>query len=122
MRSEQRGITTIGIIILLVFLGFVGFGIIQLVPVYLENIKIQQVLNQTKAKLDGQKATVGEIRKALGNSVNIEGLREVDARKDMVIERSSEGYRVSVDYQREKGFVANVYLVAKFRHAVEIVR
>jgi hypothetical protein len=122
MRREQRGITTIGLLILLAFLGLAGFAIIQLVPVYLENMKIQQVLNQAKDKLDGQKATVTDIRKALGNSVNIEDLREVDVKKDIVIERSKDGYTVSIDYQREKTFIANVYLVAKFDHSVEIVR
>ncbi|MEE4186324.1 MAG: DUF4845 domain-containing protein [Gammaproteobacteria bacterium] len=122
MRREQRGITTIGLLILLAFLGLAGFAVIQLVPVYLENMKIQQVLNQAKDKLDGQKATVTDIRKALGNSVNIEDLREVDVKKDIVIERSKDGYTVSIDYQREKTFIANVYLVAKFDHSVEILR
>ena len=122
MRREQRGITTIGLIILLAFLGLIGFAIIQMVPVYLENIKVQQVLNQAKDKLDGQKSTVTDIRKAVGNSLNIEDLREFDVKKDILIERSKDGFNVSVDYQRERGFVANVYLVAKFRHSVEIVR
>jgi len=122
MRREQRGITTIGLLILLAFLGLVGFAVIQMVPVYLENMKVQQVLNQAKDKLDGQKATVTDIRKALGNSVNIEDLREIDVRKDIVIERSKDGYTVSIDYQREKTFLANLYLVAKFDHSVEIVR
>ena len=122
MRSEQRGMTTIGLIILMVFLGLIGFAVIQLVPVYLENMKIQQVLNQAKVKLDGQKASVTDIRKTLGNSLNIEDLRTVDVRQDILIERSKDGFNVSVDYQREKGFVANIYLVAKFDHAVEIVR
>lgn len=122
MHRTQRGMTTIGLIILLAFIGLVGFGVIQMVPVYLENVKIQQVMNQAKDKLDGQKSSVTEIRKTLGKSVNIEDLREVDIKTDFVIARSAQGYTVTMDYARERAFIANVFLVAKFRHQVEIIR
>ena len=42
MHKQQHGMTTIGIVILLVFVAIAGFGVIQLVPVYLESMKIQQ--------------------------------------------------------------------------------
>lgn len=122
MRNRQGGMTTLGLLILLAFIGMVGFGIIQLVPVYLENMKVQQVMNQTKGKLDGQNATIADIRKQLGDMVNIEDLRQVDYRKDFVITRTQDGHKVSMDYTRERSFVANVYLMTKFSHAVEIVR
>lgn len=122
MREQQRGMTTIGLIILIAFIGMVGFGIIQLVPVYLENMRVRQVLNQTKENLEGQNATVSDIRSALAKGVNIESLRAVNAKKDFVIARTEDGYRVSIDYSRERAFVANVFLVTKFSHSVEIDR
>jgi len=51
MRNRQTGMTAIGFILVVVVLGLIGFGVIQLVPVYLENMKILQVLNQTKTNL-----------------------------------------------------------------------
>jgi len=122
MRKQQQGMTTIGLIILVAFIGMFGFGILQMVPVYLENMRIQQVLNQTKTNLDRQKASVMEIRTALGKGINVESLYDVDANKDFTITRTETGYNVSTEYQREKLFVANVYLVAKFSHEVEIIR
>lgn len=122
MRTRQGGMTTLGLLILLAFIGMVGFGIIQMVPVYLENMKVRQVLNQTKDKLDGQNAGLPEIRRQLGDLANIESLREVDYRKDFIITRTAEGYTVTIDYSRERSFVANLYLLAKFSHAVEIAR
>ena len=122
MRNQQQGMTTIGLIILVAFIGMFGFGILQMVPVYLENMRIQQVLNQTKTNLDRQKASILEIRTALGKGINVESLYDVDANKDFTISRTDMGYNVSTEYQREKQFVANVYLVAKFSHEVEIIR
>ena len=122
MRKQQQGMTTIGLIILVAFIGLFGFGILQMVPVYLENMRIQQIMNQTKINLDGQKASVVEIRAALSKGANVESLYDIDVRKDFDIKRTGTGFTVSTDYERQKAFVANVYLTAKFSHEVEIIR
>jgi hypothetical protein len=122
MQKQQRGMTGLGIVMLLAVFGFIALGVLQMVPVYLENMKIVQVLNQIKDELDGQNPTVTDIRKSLGKRVNIESLREVNYIKDFKIARSEIGYNVSTTYSRKKQYVANLYLLAEFDHAVEIKR
>ncbi|MDP7093291.1 MAG: DUF4845 domain-containing protein [Gammaproteobacteria bacterium] len=122
MRKRQRGMTAIGAILVLLVLGSIGFGVIQLVPVYLENMRIVQVMNQVKADLEGQNATVTDIRKALGRRVNIEDLRDVNHRKDFVVSRSGGGYKVQIEYERRKVYFGNIYLLAEFDHTVEIIK
>jgi len=92
------------------------------VPVYLENMKIVQVLKQTKSDLDGQNASADDIRTALDKRVNIEGLYDVNARKDFEIKRSGNGFTVGMAYERRRAYVANVYLLAVFDNSVEIIR
>jgi hypothetical protein len=121
MRTQQRGMTTIGLILVLVVLGLIAFGTIQLVPVYLENMKIVQMLNQTKTQLDGQKPSVRMIRDALYRRAEIESLNDIDTKKDFIIKPVPKGYSVSIKYERRKPYVANVYLLAAFEHSVEIV-
>jgi len=122
MRKSQRGITTIGLIMVLAILGMVSFAVIQMVPVYLENMKIVQVLKQTKSDLDGQNASADDIRTAIDKRVNIEGLYDVNPRKDFEIKRSGNGYNVRMAYERRRAYVANVYLLAVFDNSVEIIR
>jgi len=122
MRNRQTGMTAIGFILVVVVLGLIGFGVIQLVPVYLENMKILQVMNQTKTNLDGQNSSVVDIRKALAKRANIEALYDVDPKKDFVIKRSPEGFSVTIDYDRKKAYFYNVSLLAEFEHSVEIIR
>ena len=122
MRKQQQGMTAIGFVMMLVVFGFIAFGVIQLVPVYLENMKVVQVLNQVKSDLDGQNASLMDIRKSLEKRVDIEDLRDINWRTDFVISRSGNGYYVSTEYERVKSFVANVYLLAEFEHEVEILR
>jgi hypothetical protein len=122
MQKQQRGMTGLGLVMLLAVFGFIALGVLQMVPVYLENMKIVQVLNQVKDELDGQNPTVTDIRKSLGKRVNIESLREVNYIKDFKIARSELGYNVSTTYSRKKRYIANLFLLAEFDHAVEIKR
>jgi hypothetical protein len=114
--------TTIGFILVLAVLGLIAFGVIQMVPVYLENMRIVQILNQTKSSLDGQNASVAEIRETIEKRIDIEGLREVNARKDFEVKRSRNGYTIAVDYERRRAYIANIYLLAVFDYSVEVVR
>jgi type II secretory pathway pseudopilin PulG len=122
MRNKQQGMTLIGMIIMLTILGIIGFGVLQLVPVYLESMKIAQVLNQVKNDLEGQSATVADIRKSLGKRVDIEALYDVNYRTDFVITRTGNGLKVQMKYERKRPYFGNISLVADFDHSVEIIR
>jgi hypothetical protein len=122
MRKQQRGMTTVGLVMLLAVFGMIAFGVIQLIPVYLENMKAVQVLNQVKSDLDGQNASLAQIRTAIGKRVDIEDLRAFHWKKDFAISRSPNGYWVQIDYDRKKAYIANVSLLVEFDHEVEIKR
>jgi hypothetical protein len=122
MRKQQRGMTTIGLVMLLAVFGLIAFGVLQLIPVYLENMKVVQVLNQVKGDFEGQNASVAQIKTAIGKRVDIEDLREFDWRNDFVITRSPNGYWISTEYDRKKAYVANVFLLVEFEHEVEITK
>ena len=80
--------TIIGLLLVLAVLGLIAFGVIQLVPVYLENMKIVQILNQTKDQLDGQSPSVKDIRDALYKRAKIEDLQDIDTKKDFWLSRN----------------------------------
>jgi hypothetical protein len=122
MRKRQRGITTLGLIIMLAILGLIGFGVLQMVPVYLENMKLVSLLKQVKIDHDGQNASLSEIKNTIYKRIDVEDLRGINMREDFVFSRSPNGYLVSIEYSRKKTFVANVYLLAEFDHSVEITR
>ena len=122
MRKHQQGITTLGLITLLAVFGLIGFGVLQMVPVYLENMKLVQVLNQAKIDHDGQNASLSEIKNTIYKRLDVEDLRGINMREDFIFSRSPNGYLVSIEYSRKKTFLANVYLLAEFDHSVEITR
>lgn len=122
MHKRQQGMTFIGLVLVLAVFGFIALGVIQMVPVYLENMKVVQVLNTAKDELDGQNANLTDIRKSLERRINIEDLREIDWRQDFVISRTAAGYSIAAIYERQRPMVANLYLLAEFDYEVEIYR
>ncbi|MCP3999771.1 MAG: DUF4845 domain-containing protein [Gammaproteobacteria bacterium] len=122
MRNQQRGMTTIGFAMLLALFGLIAFGVIQLIPVYLENMKVVQLLNGLKSDLDGQNATLPQIKTDIDKYIDIESLSDFDLRSDFLISRSPNGFLVSVEYERQRPYLANVSLLAEFEHEVEIIR
>jgi hypothetical protein len=122
MRNKQSGMTTMGLIVLVAVLGLIVFGIIQLIPVYLENMKVVKVLNQTQQTLEGRNVSKIDILNTIEKRLDIEYLNDFDIRKDFEVKRAAGGFTVSVDYERRRAYVANVYLLAEFDHSVEITR
>jgi hypothetical protein len=122
MRKQQRGMTAIGLICLVAVFGLIAFGIIQLIPVYLENMKVVGVLNQVKSNLDSQSPTVTEIKKSIAKGLLIEELRDFDIKNEIEISSSGNGYWVSTYYTRKKSLFGNVYLLAEFEYEVEVTK
>ena len=122
MQSKQRGMTVIGLLILALVFGLLGFGLLLLVPVYLENMKVVQSVNQVKIELDGARADPDVIRKALTKRLIVEDLRQIDVKKDFIIERGKDGYNLTAAYERRRDYIANVSLLADFEYKVEIRR
>ncbi len=123
MRNRQQGMTAVGMLILAAILLLVGFAGLRLTPIYLEHMKVLQILNDVKVELDGQEASLARLRASIGNRLNIESVMGLNV-KDFKITKTSVGggYVVRAKYDRRAHYVANVYLLAEFDDTVEILR
>lgn len=123
MRNRQQGMTAIGMLVLAAILLLVGYAGLRLTPIYLEHMKVLQILNDVKIELDGQEASLARLRASIGNRLNIESVMGLNV-KDFKITKTSigGGYVVQAKYDRRAHYVANVYLLAEFDDTVEILR
>ena len=121
MRRKQEGVTAIGMLILAAFIGMFAWAFLQLVPIYLEQMKIASVLEDVKRDLDGTKASVTLIKAAIGKRLNVEMINVVST-KDFRVTKSENGYKVQAKFEQSAPYVANVSLVVAFDKSVEIRR
>jgi hypothetical protein len=118
---KQQGMTLIGMVIVAFIAGIFVLAGIRLIPVYLEYMKVDSAMDSMKSDLDGSNAGPGQIRTALERRFDIDDVKSIRPR-DVVVERTANGYLVRADYEGRAPFIANVYFVVDFKKSVEVQR
>jgi hypothetical protein len=113
MRKRQAGMTTLGLIILVAFVGVFAFAGIRLTPVYLNYMKIVGIVDGVRAEFDGTGASGSAIRKSLARRFDIESAGEISAR-DIKVTKVDGGYEVAATYSHKAPFIANISFVVDF--------
>ncbi|GFE80802.1 hypothetical protein GCM10011487_28020 [Steroidobacter agaridevorans] len=114
MRSRQRGATALGMITILAIVGLGLYGVIRVVPLYLEYMAVVRAMEQTAQE---GAASPKDIRTALGRRWSIEDIKSVDY-KDIEVKRNGNGYSMRAWYRAEAPFISNISLVVDFDKTV----
>ena len=112
-KRRQAGMTTLGLIILVSFLGIFVFAGIRLTPVYLNYMKVVGVIDGVDEEFDGTGATSAAIRKSISRRFDIESVSVITAR-DIKVTKTPDGYEVAAVYSHKAPFIANVSFVVDF--------
>ncbi len=118
---QQQGMTMLGMLILIAFVGLFVFAGIRLVPVYLEHMKIESVLNGVEEEFYGQKTSPKEIFSYIQKRFDVESVRVIQA-SEVQIRRDGEAIEVSAVYTNSAPFVANVSFSVDFEKRVYVQR
>jgi len=119
MKRQQRGMTLISWILVLVVAFVFGIAGLRLVPVYLEYLKITSSLSSVQREFNGQTTTVMELRRALEKRFDIESVHII-RKDDVKIERQGGAYVMRAQYDQRTPFIANVGFIVHFDKSVQI--
>ena len=120
-RRRQGGMTTIGIVVMLAFLGIFAFGFLRLTPVYLNYMKIVGVVDGVRTEFDGQGPTNAGVRRSIRRRFDVESVGVIAAR-DVKVSPVNGGLEVSAVYEHTAPFIANIYFTVRFDKTVIIRR
>jgi hypothetical protein len=118
MRTQQRGLTAIGWLIMLVPLAIVFYAGIRLAPIYLNYMKVVRSLEQTASENKADD-TQGTIKNSLSKHFEIESLDYPDI-KDIKITRDGKGWNVEASYDDQAPLFANLAILVVFDKKVRI--
>lgn len=120
MRARQRGITFLGLLILILVVGTWVYAAIRVVPLYLENMKIASTLNKVRDEYSANPGTTDVmIRKAIERHFNIEMINAINE-GDVLIQRKGDKFEVSAAYEATAPFAYNIEFLVTFDKTVEI--
>jgi hypothetical protein len=120
LRHTQHGMTLIGWVIVLALIGFFGLLGLRLVPVYLDNYTVQSVLKSLQLEPEITKKTPLEIRRLIEKRLYINYITVVEP-KQFSVEQKGGRTTVGVDYEVQRPFIGNIYLLVKFSDSEEII-
>ena len=112
-KRRQAGMTTLGMIILALFVGLFAFAFIRLVPVYLNYVKISGVIDGVHQEFDGKSATRAAIRASIERRFDVESVGVITSRQVSVTSVDG-GFEVRADYDHTAPFIANLSFTVHF--------
>ena len=120
LRRED-GMTTLGLIILVAFVGLFAFAGIRLTPVYLNYMKVVGVVNGVYEEFDGTNPSRNAIRSSISRRFDVESVSEITAR-EVTVTSVDGGYEVRANYNHVAPFIANVSFAVEFDKSVVVRR
>jgi hypothetical protein len=121
LARQQAGMTTLGFIILTVFIGLFAFAAIRLTPVYLNYMKVVGVIDGVFAEFDGQRATRQVIRKSISRRFDVDSVGVITYR-DVAVTAVDGGLEVKAEYDHTAPFIYNVSFTVHFNKTALIRR
>ena len=119
LMRRQSGMTTLGMIILVAFVGIFAFAAIRLTPVYLNYMKVASVVSGVYEEYDGTNPTRAAIRQSISRRFDIDSVAVIRA-KDVEIKTVDGGYEVAAVYSHKAPFIGNISFVIDFDRRVVI--
>jgi Domain of unknown function (DUF4845) len=120
MQHRQRGITFIGILVLIVVVGAWVYAGIRLTPKYLEYMRVAATLEKVRDEYDSNPgSTEFMLRKAVERHFNIESVTAI-TEHDIEIKRDGAVFRMRAAYEDTVPLVANVSFLVQFDKSVEV--
>jgi hypothetical protein len=113
LLGRQGGATTLGFIILAIFVGLFAFAAIRLTPVYLNYMKVVGVVDGVFEEFDGQRATRAVIRSSISRRFDVESVSLITAR-DVTVTAVDGGFEIKAQYDHTSPFIANVSFTVHF--------
>ncbi len=110
----QRGITFIGMLILLAIIA-AGLTVgARLLPLYLESYQVDAALDDLANDRRMSESSRGELREALFRQFSIDNVDSVQ-RQNVTFDEVSGGMEILVEYERRVHMIGNLDAVATFR-------
>ena len=117
MRREQRGVTTIGWLVLLMPFAVVIYAGIRLAPIYLNYMNVARTLTQVSSEYQSGGATPQSIRDSISKHFMIDEVDYPNAR-DISISRSGSGWQLEAAYIDHAPLFGPISLRVKFDKTV----
>lgn len=118
---SQKGMTTIGWIIIIAIFGSIVLTGLKILPMYLDYFNVKSVVDSVVNDPSIDPKSKKDLWDAISKRLLINQVREIK-RENVSFSRKEGVTTIVVDYNVEKPYIAQLYLGARFNYTAEIKR
>ena len=119
--QHQKGMTAMGIMIVLGLIGFFALLALRLAPMYLESSKVNSVLESLENEPGITKKSVRDIRLLIYKRFNVNQIDQANVDpKNAKITRGDGMLKMGFAWERREPFFGEIFLVGVFDKNVEV--
>ena len=120
MQDRQRGMTFLGILVLIIVVGAWVYAGIRLVPKYLEYVRVASTLEKVREEFESNPgSTEFMLRKAIERHFDIEMVTAIDS-NDIEIKKDGGSFTLRANYEDTVPLVSNISFLVTFDKTVEV--
>ena len=117
-ESKQRGITFIGLVLVIVAIVCIAIVGMKVTPAYIEFFSVKKIISKIGNEPNFNEMSKKEIQEEFANGANIGYVTVINA-NDLVIEKRDTGNVVTAQYQVTIPIVANASILLDFNATTE---
>ncbi len=119
-RSRQSGATIWQMVSIGFLVVILALLLMKLLPPYLSDLKISGALSSLKKQAATGPMSRKEILIALEKRFDIDDVKNVDLRQDVIIEKRGRVATVTIDYEVQVPLMFNISALMEFNHSVQV--
>lgn len=120
MQNRQRGMTFLGILVIIIVVGAWVYAGIRLVPKYLEYVRVAATLEKVSDEFSSNPgSTEFMLRKAVERHFDIEMVTVIDS-NDIEIKKEGGSFTMRANYEATVPLVSNISFLLTFDKTVEV--
>lgn len=117
--KNQRGASTLGILIAVLFFGSLITLAIKLGPIYLDDLTIQEAIESLDGTENLGQLRPSDVRKLISKRLSVNNVRGFDE-KQIEINKDGDTVLINLEYEVRTDLFQNVDAVVHFNHAYEM--
>jgi len=121
LARRQTGITMLGMVILVAFMGVFAYAGIRLMPLYLNYMKVAGAIDGVVTEFDGQDGNRAAVRRSISRRFDVESVSQISYR-DVKVTPVEGGLQVSAVYDHSTPFISNISFTVHFDKTVLVRR
>jgi hypothetical protein len=119
MRTQQRGLTAIGWLILLVPVAIVFYAGIRLTPLYLNYMKVVRTLQQVAQEVGAADANAQTLHTSIEKHLDTESV-DYPTVKEIKVSRDGKQWVLEANYDDQAPLFANIAILVAFDKTVKL--